>query len=214
MGKMLPDCKRCACNICGYTGICHCPLADPKCKTKVLVASNCDNFTPIDDDVIFCLIGPSGSGKTTIAKMLEKDGYNIIHSYTTRKPRKRNEWGHKFAKDFTPNGEVIAHNVYNGNHYWAEKGQYEGRGKSVYIIDPPGFEQLKEAVDVKVVGIFMTAPPVTLIERMSDEGRECIEERINHDVKMFAAVQTDWAVDAKRGINEVYADINSILGRY
>ena len=48
-------------------------------------------------DKIICLVGPSGSGKTTIAKELEKEGYNIIHSYTDRKPRVENEWGHTFV---------------------------------------------------------------------------------------------------------------------
>ena len=48
-------------------------------------------------DKIVCLVGPSGSGKTTIAKELEMMDYNIIHSYTTRKPREPNEWGHTFV---------------------------------------------------------------------------------------------------------------------
>ncbi len=47
-------------------------------------------------DKLILLVGPSGSGKTTISKELEKEGYNIIHSYTTRMPREPNEWGHTF----------------------------------------------------------------------------------------------------------------------
>lgn len=50
----------------------------------------------LNKDKIICLVGASGSGKTTIAKELEKLGYNIIHSYTTREPREENEWGHIF----------------------------------------------------------------------------------------------------------------------
>ena len=48
-------------------------------------------------DTIFCLVGPSGSGKTTVAKALEKHGYNVIQSYTTRPRRSENEWGHTFV---------------------------------------------------------------------------------------------------------------------
>lgn len=51
---------------------------------------------------IINIVGKSGSGKTTIAKELEKLGYNIIHSYTTREPREENEWGHTFINDWFP----------------------------------------------------------------------------------------------------------------
>ena len=47
-------------------------------------------------DKLILLVGASGSGKTTIAKELEQKGFNVIHSYTTREPRKPNEWGHIF----------------------------------------------------------------------------------------------------------------------
>ncbi len=47
-------------------------------------------------DIIICLVGESGSGKSTIAELLEKEGYNYIKSYTTRKPRYKGERGHIF----------------------------------------------------------------------------------------------------------------------
>lgn len=78
-------------------------------------------------DTIFCLVGPSGSGKTTVAKALEKHGYNVIQSYTTRPQRSDNEWGHTFVtaiySDKPPwvMDNVIAYNEFAGNHYWATK---------------------------------------------------------------------------------------------
>ncbi|MDV7402737.1 hypothetical protein RZS08_65550, partial [Arthrospira platensis SPKY1] len=50
-------------------------------------------------DKIICLCGESGSGKTTIAELLEKEGYNYIQSYTTRKARFEGEKGHIFVDE-------------------------------------------------------------------------------------------------------------------
>lgn len=211
MGNSLPDCKRCVCYTCGFTGICHCPLADPFTKAKAVLKHSCDNFTPADDDEIYCLIGPSGSGKTTIAKKLEKNGYNIIHSYTTRKPRKKKEWGHTFADSYTHNESVIAHNIFNGEHYWAEKEQYEGRGKSIYIIDLPGYAQLKATVSDKVVGIYLDVSPDVVAQRMELDGRTDITERLAHDKVAFADPAFDVRVDANRELSKVLADVENVI---
>ena len=37
--------------------------------------------------MLYLLMGPSGSGKTTTCKELEKRGFTIVPTYTTRKPR-------------------------------------------------------------------------------------------------------------------------------
>jgi guanylate kinase len=78
-------------------------------------------------DKIICLVGPSGSGKTTVARGLEKEGYNIIQSYTTRKPRFEGEWGHTFIEEYKllpgiglPKDMIAYFNSYNsGHHYFA-----------------------------------------------------------------------------------------------
>lgn len=122
-------------------------------------------------DKIICLVGESGSGKSTIAELLEKDGYNYIQSYTTRKPRRKREKGHIFVRNVptmaTDDGEgdfnreidkrdMIAYTFYNGNHYWATKEQYKNKGTSVYVIDPAGIKYLKERVtDAEIVIIYL-----------------------------------------------------------
>ena len=173
-------------------------------------------------DTIFCLVGPSGSGKTTVAKALEKQGYNVIQSYTTRPRRSEDEWGHTYVtaiyNDKPPwvMENVIAYNEFAGNHYWATKEQYKGKGKSVYIIDPPGDKQLREEVDCEVVTIFLATPRNVAWERMIIDNRGACDadERIKHDAEVFAAVKTDWVVDTDRGIKEVIADIGRIIDTY
>lgn len=114
-------------------------------------------------DKIICLVGPSGSGKTTIAKELEKLGYNIIYSYTTREPREPNEWGHTFIdkeeithiRTDTDSGlriivtrkgnrqillKSIAFRKIYKEYYFATKDQYQGKGTSIYVVDPDGAE--------------------------------------------------------------------------
>ncbi|AFS78458.1 putative guanylate kinase [Gottschalkia acidurici 9a] len=132
-------------------------------------------------DRIINLVGSSGSGKTTISKKLEKIGYNIIHSYTTRKPREINEWGHKFISrqeildmfnincipkeeiinkkisiELKTNPRVIAHKELYGEHYFATIEQYKGKGTSIYVIDPEGAEVINKTVkDAEIITIFL-----------------------------------------------------------
>ena len=165
-------------------------------------------------DIIYCLVGPSGSGKTTIAKILHEEKYNVILSYTTRAPREPGEWGHTFqTAPYVQPKDVIAYNEFNGHHYWAVRNQFEGKGISIYIIDPPGDSQLRKAVDCPVVTIFLRIGRETALHRMDIErGREKALERVEHDRGVFASVKADWVVDADRPIPEVLDDILGIIG--
>lgn len=122
-------------------------------------------------DKIICLVGPSGSGKTTIAKELEKDGYNVIQSYTTRKPRYEGEWGHIFVPKNTINHvnkwDLMAIKELYGDYYWSTKEQYIGKGTSIYVVDPEGAEQVKETVQLSpVITIFLMADEETREARL------------------------------------------------
>jgi guanylate kinase len=168
-------------------------------------------------DIIYCLVGPSGSGKTTIAKALHDEGYNVIQSYTTRPPREPGEWGHTFTMavyDDKPPWEaedVIAYNQFNGNHYWATLDQV--RGKTVYIIDPPGDKQLRETVDCPIITIFLRVGREVAFHRMDlERGRRQALERVEHDSEIFASVKADWVVDAERSVREVLDSVRAIIG--
>lgn len=133
-------------------------------------------------DKIICLVGPSGSGKTTIAKELEKLGYNIIHSYTTRKPREPNEWGHTFvdrnelaqapfniiAIGKRPELMIAGEELY-GELYFATKEQYKGKGTSIYTVTPKAAEQVRQNVDdAEVITIFLMADEGTRYNRLAE----------------------------------------------
>jgi len=136
-------------------------------------------------DKIICLVGESGSGKTTVCQELEKQGYNIIKSYTTRKPRYEGEYGHTFVdeeewmkgKDLTnglgmgsKNSSLIAYTYFAGHHYWMTKEQFEGKGTSIYIVDIGGVKTLKQNKPeaTKVVVIYLATTEVERLNRMKN----------------------------------------------
>ena len=175
-------------------------------------------------DLVIGLMGQSGSGKTTIAKELEKRGYKIVHSYTTREPRESNEWGHTFIEDDlelteediegTPS--VIAWSRYNENLYWAEINQIKDKGISIYIIDPLGFLRMKKiekSREFNSLGIYLSASDMTRAERMQKDGREKAEilERLEFDKSMFDIVMTDYVINAEGDILTIADKIERII---
>lgn len=183
------------------------------------------------EDMIVNIIGASGSGKTTVAKELEKKGYNIIHSYTNREPRGHDEWGHTFISDdgFTIDtdglvgqqngvatnnyGKIIALRELYGNIYFATKEQYLDKGVSIYVVDPIGANQVKENVDsVPVVTIFLNADEKTRKERLlRTRCPKQAMDRIKDDRKIFKSLQCDYVIDANRELILIVRDIVDII---
>ena len=176
-------------------------------------------------DKIICLVGPSGSGKTTLAIELEKRGCNVIHSYTTRPPRSEDEWGHTFVAPgsttimyvndvgFAGKSRMIAHQQLYDYHYWATSEQYQGKGTSIYVIDPLGAQQVREnAGDAKVITISLMCDEKTRIRRMMDSrAPEQVKERILKDREIFSTIKCDYAIDANQTMDQVLACLEAVI---
>lgn len=96
---------------------------------------------------IILLTGKRGAGKSTIAGILSnKHGLKVLQSYTTRKPRFKNETGHIFVsdKEFDKISaqEMVAYSEHYGDKYCATIGQLNSN--DIYIIDFDGVRVLKE----------------------------------------------------------------------
>lgn len=149
-------------------------------------------------DMMILLVGKSGSGKSTVADILTKEyGLSQIQSYTTRKPRYKGETGHIFVSEQEyaqiKDDDKVAETLFDGNHYCATVWQIEEN--DVYVIDPAGVAALAKRYTgkKKFLVVYLSTSKETRRERMYVRGdtSESIEERIEHDEKMF---ERNWSV--------------------
>ena len=95
---------------------------------------------------VLLINGTSGVGKTTIAKKLVKTNptkYNIIKSYTTRKPRDKHDDDHTFMKRSSLiikmlNHPYVARTEIDNNIYCAFRDQFIPLKINIYIVDDWG----------------------------------------------------------------------------
>lgn len=190
-------------------------------------------------DKLLLLVGASGSGKSTMANELLKCGIvdNIIQSYTTRPKRTPNERGHIFVYEAQFIGEinkpykeyqgsqVIALTAFDGNTYWATKDQYQGKGRSVYIVDPKGVKDVRNSVkDAEVITVYVNAEEGKKCDRMvkrykkahklkhiNIDGIKEIKNRLDHDGQAFKCIPCDYCIDNNGDIDQAIESIKEIL---
>ena len=162
---------------------------------------------------IICLVGASGSGKKTVAKELEKKGFNVVQSYTTRLPRYENEWGHNFISEYNVHkhndnimindithttlhymSDMIAYfNDYNPkHHYFTTDDQIVMGVTNVCLVDPKGALSIKEYYsdnpNIKVVIIFIQADEDVRAGRLANKLGDRTILRYNTDPKAILGV--------------------------
>ena len=123
--------------------------------------------------------GPSGSGKSTICRRLvEKNGYTLSVSATTRSPRPGEQDGrdYRFVSrseflDGVARGEFMESSEHFGNLYGTPRGPVEqalAAGKVVVLeIDVNGARQVRRhaAGAMKVLSVFVNAPSFDELRR-------------------------------------------------
>lgn len=149
------------------------------------------------NDVLFLLVGKSASGKSTIANMIEKQyEYKQLQSYTTRKPRYKNELGHIFLSksEFEKLENIVAYTEYSGSKYCATADQIDEC--NIYVVDVPGVETLlqKYQSDRPIVIIYFSANIRTRIDRMID--------RHDSDMEIVSRIYNDEKFDWEDRLNK------------
>lgn len=149
---------------------------------------------------VYCLMAYSGAGKTEVAKELEKKGYNVLQSYTTRKPRTPNEWGHLFCSNeeyeqYRIDDQIAAYTYFDDHHYFSTKEQLYNT--DIYVIDPDGIEYLKQNIpDIEFITIYLKVDKHTRMRRMQQRGDDVVDilSRVTNDGIKFKEKRFDYQV--------------------
>ena len=157
---------------------------------------------------LYLFVGRSASGKSTVANLLENTGkHKQIQSYTTRKPRYKDEIGHVFITDeeFDRLENIIAYTEYNNHRYCATKNQLDEA--SIYVVDIPGVETLLEKYnsDRKIVVVYFNASIRTRIDRMID--------RHDSDMAIISRIYNDEEFDWENALSKLVWNYKHNNGR-
>lgn len=142
---------------------------------------------------LLACLGVSGSGKTTLVnKLAKKYGYNVLKSYTTRKPRENDEAdlsSHTFCSldDVAElQDEIVCSNWFNGNFYFATRSQLDEN--DIYVTDTCGLKDLYRSYFNKpILSVFLDVDSSIAAARMEKRGdsNEAIMSRLQHDAEAF-----------------------------
>ena len=154
---------------------------------------------------LYLICGKSGSGKTYVTEKLHNEyGYEILKSYTTRKPRHQSDDDHTYVTlsdyyDAKSDGVIAADTCFDHNFYWSTIEQLNA--SDLYVIDKAGIESLKKLSNVNknVVTIYVDTSEDVRIENMKLRGDTSnkIYERLKHDEAAFDGIEhlADFIID-------------------
>ena len=130
--------------------------------------------------MLVILSGVAGSGKDTIKKEIIKrmDNVKTIPSLTTRAPREGDVPGETYYfitkeefEEKIKNDEIYEYDIHHNNYYGTSKKILSDKAQTGIIIkdiDVNGTENLKKALDCKIVTIFLRVPKEELRRRLEN----------------------------------------------
>ena len=154
---------------------------------------------------IVVLAGKSASGKNFVAKKLEEHGYKTIVTYTTRPKRKgeKQDITYHFISDEEFKQKINEGFFAEWKSYITNEGVWyygsaledieNADNKSVIILTPQGYRDIKDKLDCKVVSIYLYANNATIKKRLiarGDDPKET-ERRILHDNEDFKGIENE-----------------------
>lgn len=176
---------------------------------------------------IIVLLSPSCGGKDTVAKKLNKIGYEYVISTTTRPIREgeseRNPYIFTDNENFEKlikNDELIEYREYrasNGElwYYGVETKEIDKTKSYVAVLDPVGLEGFKSFFPNSVTSIYLDAPESVRKKRCIKRGDYNKKEwkyRLDSDNKMFNEdfinKNIDYVVNAENDEYTVFEIIN------
>ena len=143
-----------------------------------------------ENGTVFLIVGESSCGKDSLTNLLEKDGYRILKSYSTR-PRRINESEtHVFI---TPEDVekyrdgIIAYTKIGDYEYFATRDQL--REIDIYTIDPNGVKYIKNNVTgIRFVVIYINVNEKERrfrAEHLRKDNIEEIDKRFREEKSQF-----------------------------
>lgn len=138
------------------------------------------------------LVGKAASGKDHLKQKLQKRGFKIGVSHTTRKPRVNEQNGvdyHFVTEDeFTAmidQGVFIEYMKFNGWYYGQTEEDFNGA--DVMIMSKDGLDMLPEQYRKQCVVIYLDIDRTTRLERLADrdDKNDSIQRRMDTDDEQF-----------------------------
>ena len=163
--------------------------------------------------MIVVLLGKSCSGKDTLARQLEKQGFNFVVSTTSRPMREVESQGNPYHfvtdsefKWLIENNFLIEHREYNtlvdGTpttwYYGVEKSAIDPKKDCVVVLDIVGLHGFKDSEFENIVSIFMQASDELRRRRCIDRGDFNEQEwsrRLEDDSVVFSNSEVNANID-------------------
>lgn len=158
---------------------------------------------------IVLICGMSGVGKTTIAqKLCEKydDKYNFVSSYTDRKKRNKDEWGHTFINSalmdsILEHDDVVAQTKIDKSRYCSTVSQFDKNKVNLYIVDVDGINN--------VIKNFPTAEIMIVLINRREVEVDCV--RTSRNVLVPAREDVHFLVNNNGDINSPVNLLNALV---